>query len=134
VSFRARSGRHIWRPKLQWHEDVIKVLQATAKKAACPEATLKYKRLDGSTVQLHKGKKVSDYGINANDQLIVHGIPGEEARPPPPLSMFDSGSFHLRGSDSPRFHRSRPQSASARTRPQSAGGDSWLPTGPTNWP
>jgi len=124
-------GRHIFRPRLAWHDDVGALLEATAKRASCKSIVVKYKRLDGSTVKLEKGHKVSEYGLGQDDTLYVHGIPGEEAPKPPPLSRFDSGSFSNLSADSPRS-RARPGSAGSLM--SASGGSPWVPTGPTNWP
>ena len=102
-------GRHIFRPKITWTEDVGRVLEATRTRTSCKTATLKFKGLDGAKVKLEKGRKVSAYNMAANDELVVHGLPGERPPAPPrPLSSFGSSSFNVTAPDSPR---SRPSSA-----------------------
>ena len=117
------AGRVIWRPKLFPHEDVGKLIEATARKAGCKGITLKYKRHSGETVKLAKGNKVGDYALGTNDVIVAYGLPEEEEpvsspRPNPP---FRNGSFNA---------LTRPGSAPATpTRPKP-----FLPVGATNWP
>ena len=123
------AGRLIWRPKLFWHETLGKMIDATLRKAKCKNGTIMHNRQT-----LEKKRKVNEYEIRPNDDLIVMGLDEPPPPTPTPLNSFGSGSFNARvpGSSLPSPATS-PRLNSARS--GSAGSSrSWLPVGPTNWP
>ena len=118
----------IWRPKLFPFGDLGAMLETTKRKAKCKTITIKFKRPSGETVKIEKGKRVLDYDIRANDQLVVHGLPEDQEPTSPITHVMQYGSgMYMRSRSSRKVVPTTMDGAIPQTQ-------DWLPVGPTNWP
>ena len=116
-------GKYLFRTKVVYHEGVGSLIDLVRRRTECPNAVLKYRRIDGTTVKLEKGHKVKEYDLRADGVIVVYGIPGERAPKPPPTPVFVSRSFN-----------SLTDPMALSPRPNSAGKRIWMATGPVSGP